>query len=58
MMTEQSRMAKFQAECKLRACPGCHQKRLIPRRPGDYLKMRCLNCGRLLTIVEKKGKHS
>lgn len=52
-----SRMAMFEQESKLRSCTNCREKRLVPREPGNYNKLRCLNCGQLLTILrDKKGK--
>jgi hypothetical protein len=49
-----NRMSTFEEECKHRACPRCRQKRLIPRKPKDYNKLRCLNCGQFLTILREK----
>jgi hypothetical protein len=50
---ELSLMAKFEAECKLRVCIRCKEKRLIPKEPGNYKKMRCTNCGCLLTLIKE-----
>lgn len=53
MMTEESQTAKFEAECKTRVCIRCKQPgTLIPKEPRNYRKMRCTNCGCLLTIKE------
>jgi len=48
-------MATFEDECKLRTCIRCKKKgTLIPRAPNNYDRMRCTNCGCLLTIVRDK----
>lgn len=54
MTTTESRMAQFEKECKQRACIRCKQKgTLIPKEPGNYKKMRCTNCGCLLTLIKE-----
>jgi hypothetical protein len=53
-MSDPSPTAVFEGECKKRVCIRCKQSgTLIPKEPRNYQKMRCTNCGCLLTIVKE-----
>lgn len=47
-----SKMLKFERLLKTKRCPSCGRRRMIPRRPRDYRRARCCNCGAMTKMKE------